>query len=279
MGIRMHIFTARDLIHLRQSRPSGHGITDREGGWVVLRRGQHLSGKKSVSPLGAGCPGHRGPVPLARGKERARVTSRKPCGGPGTRAALAQSKALGQVSPPLEMGFDCDTCRVSLYLRREGTRRAPYGAIRSPRSVAFPGCAFHLFPGGDLGRLGGKRGQRISGQVLGVPEGHLGEAVSRKEEGGNVPRFPVGFPHRALPGAFGNETRPERGGIAAADPGRARPNTPAPGWGLCGVVPAPSAPAGRAPAVSRILPAPRKEKCPRSASSRPLRQPPPVPLG
>lgn len=87
MGIRMHIFTARDLIHLRQSRPSGHGITDSEGGWVVLRRDQHLSGKKSVSPLGAGCPGHPGPVPLAGGKERARVTSPEALLGTGHRGS------------------------------------------------------------------------------------------------------------------------------------------------------------------------------------------------
>lgn len=71
MGISMHIFTARDLIHLRQSRPSGHGITAREG---AGGRSQHLVGKKnSVSRWvpAAGAPQTR------RG---ARVTSRE--GGP-----------------------------------------------------------------------------------------------------------------------------------------------------------------------------------------------------
>lgn len=268
----MHIFTARDLIHLRQSRPSGHGITDREGGWLVLRRGQHLSGKKSVSPLGVTARGTRDPIPV-QGQGEGEGELPESLRGADTRAPPVRNKALGKFLLRWRWGV---TATLSLYLGRDGTRRAPYGATRSPGSAAFPGCAFHLFPGGDFGCLGGKRGRRIPGRVPGVPEGLLGEAVSRKEGGSSIPRFPVGF---RLPAPFRNETRPERGGIAAPEPGRARPSIPAPGWGICGVVPAPSAPSGRSPAVSRIPAPPGKKKCPRSASSRPLRRPPPVPLG
>lgn len=256
MGIRVHIFTARALIHLRQSRPRGHGITDGAGAgwappWAALERNKVPVPTRCCLP---GTPGTRSPC---RDKDRT--------------LGLLQPKAKpsGKFLLPWRWGL---AATLAVPVPLSGERRDKRSPILSPPSAASPGCAFHLFPGGHLG---GKRGQRIPGRVLGVPEGRPGGAASGKEGGKSIPRFPAGFPHRAKRKAAGARWN------RSPRPGEGSAITPGPGWGFAGLSPQPLPQLAAPGCVPHSASAGEREMspCPRSASSRPLRRPPPVPLG
>lgn len=263
MGIRMHIFTARDLIHLRQSRPSGHGITDREGGWAVLRRGQHLSGKKSVSPLGAGCPGHPGPVPLAGDKERARVTSRKPCGDWTHGLLQPKARPSGMILLRWKWGL---TATLAVPVPLFGERRDKNSPIRSRPIPAVRGFSRLRFPFISSRRPPAPRGKEGSAPLGTGPWCPRGSPRrGRQQKGGKEgqrPPFPGGIPAPSAARCLRKRNAAGARRYRSRRPREGSVQHPRPWLGLCGVVPAASAPAGRAPPVSRIPPPPRKRNVP-----------------
>lgn len=254
MGIRMHIFTARDLIHLRQSRPSGHGITDREGGWVVLRRGQHFSGKKSVSPL--------------RGKERARGAAGI-LAGSGYTGSSSPKQGPREVSPPMEMECDCDTCRACPFMWGEKGQEELHTEPPAPRGRRlFPAALSIYFQAATLGASGEKGVGASRDRSLVSPRVSSVRPSAERKEGAASPvsrwdsRCPLPFETKR--GGSEVESQPQtRGGLGP---------TPVPlAGGFAGLSPHPLL----QPAALRLCPAFRLRRGKRNVPAPPH----PVPSG
>lgn len=122
------------------------------------------------------------------------------------------------------MWFDCETHRGCPFFRVKKKQETP-----RPESCgsALPAVIFFHFQ--EAG--GGAQGSVHLGPSPWCPRASPRRGGSRKEGGGNIPRFPAGCAHLALPDPFRNETRAERSDTEAWDLERARPKTPVSGRG------------------------------------------------
>lgn len=101
-----------------------------------------------------GAPGTRSPC---RGQGEGEGDLPEALRGPDTRALPVQSKALGEVSPPMETGFGCDACRACPFIWGEKGQEKPHTDPSCPRGRRlFPAALSIYFQAATSGASGEK---------------------------------------------------------------------------------------------------------------------------